>query len=61
MREVNCRSARSTLTRFAIAGVSHVESAGQGRVQGLFSPGSRPGLAPGNEGPRPPAAPFKLN
>jgi lipopolysaccharide export system protein LptA len=42
-------------------GVSHVESAGQGRVQGLFSPGSRPGVAPGKEGPRPPAAPFKLN
>jgi lipopolysaccharide export system protein LptA len=42
-------------------GVSHVESAGQGRVQGLFAPGSRPGMAPGKEGPRPPAAPLKLN
>jgi lipopolysaccharide export system protein LptA len=42
-------------------GVSQVESVGQGRVQGLFSPGSRPGLVPGREGPRPPAGPFKLN
>ncbi len=42
-------------------GVSQVESVGQGRVQGLFAPGSRPGLVPGKEGPRPPAGPLKLN
>jgi lipopolysaccharide export system protein LptA len=43
------------------SGLSQVESVGQGRVQGLFAPGSRPGLMPGKEGPRPPAGPLKLN